>query len=110
MVKIFLFITTEINKYEMEIYRKTREKRTEILWNVFRIKGIGGIGLSETKVNELKKLLEEICDKGRLDAIDKAINNYKIRELKNKENQNSESNDTSNVKLSKKWKHAYSYF
>ena len=53
--------------------------RTETLWNVFRMRGIGKKGLSEMEVNELKMLLEEKGDSGKLDAIDKALNNYENR-------------------------------
>jgi hypothetical protein len=123
MVKIFLLVSQDagVSKFGIEISWRTHEieKKIEKLWNDFRMKGIGEEGLSEIEMDELKELLEKKGDKGRLDAIDKAINNYKIRKERiimerlnvNEENQNNELNVIdSDYILSKKGKRKYNVY
>jgi hypothetical protein len=123
MVKIFLLVSQDagVSKFGIEISWRTYEieKRIEKLWNDFRMGGIGEEGLSEIEMDELKELLEKKGDKGRLDAIDKAINNYKIRKERiimerlnvNEENQNNELNVIdSDYILSKKGKRKYNVY
>src|SRR5271163_3033588 len=71
-------INKAINNYKLD---------AKTLWNVFRMRGIGKEGLSETKAYELKKLLEKKGDSERLNAISKALNNYENRINKNKKNE-----------------------
>jgi hypothetical protein len=123
MIKIFLLVSQNagISKFGIEISWRTHEieKKIEKLWNDFRMEGIGEEGLSEIEMDELKELLEKKGDKGRLDAIDKAINNYKIRKERiimerlnvNEENQNNELNVIdSDYILSKKGKRKYNVY
>ena len=98
-------IDKAINNYKNRI-------KPEILWNIFRMRGIGKEGLSETKAYELKILLEK-GDDGRSGAINKAINNYKIRmeriemEELNEKNQNDKLEVISSNKIN--WKYVYKY-
>ena len=71
-------INKAINNYKLD---------AKTLWTIFRMRGIGKRGLSETKAYELKKLLEKKGDSERLNAISKALNNYENRINKNKKNE-----------------------
>ena len=70
-------------------------ERAEALWSIFRMQEIGKGGLSIMKVRELKILLEEEGDGGKLSAINNALNNYKIRV--NKSNETKQINNSINI-------------